>query len=104
MLADAFSARVDRADNADEAFEAAANDVYDLVLINRLFDVDRSEGTALIERLLTDATTRDTPVMLISNFPDAQEAATRLGAEPGFGKDALDAPATIEMLASLLTT
>jgi len=102
MLADGFNAHVDRAHDADAACEAVAREVYDLVLINRLLDVDGSEGTALIERLLADDTTRDTPVMLVSNYPDAQEGAVRLGAEPGFGKDALDDAATLELLAPLL--
>lgn len=103
MLADGFNARVDRAHDADAAREAVTSGAYDLVLINRLLDVDGSEGTSLIQRLLADDATRDTPVMLVSNYPDAQEDAERLGAEPGFGKDALDDTATLELLAPLLS-
>ena len=43
-LADRFGARVERADTADEARRMLQSARYDLVLINRLLDVDGSPG------------------------------------------------------------
>ena len=40
--------------------------------------------------------------MLLSNFPEAQEAAVKAGAEPGFGKAEFDRPETVERLARFL--
>jgi len=38
------------------------------------------------------------PVMLVSNFADAQAQAVESGALPGFGKAALNAPETLARL------
>jgi hypothetical protein len=38
------------------------------------------------------------PVMLVSNFEDAQQQAIKAGAERGFGKGALTAASTEELL------
>ncbi len=102
VLEAAFGARVDRVHTADEAFEAASANTYDLVLVNRLLDRDRSEGAELIKHLQADAATSAIPVMLVSNFPEAQVAATAIGAKPGFGKNAIDEPATIDLLTPYL--
>jgi hypothetical protein len=40
--------------------------------------------------------------MLISNFPDAQFAAEEVGAAPGFGKQELREPATLQKLGQFL--
>ncbi len=40
--------------------------------------------------------------MLLSNFPQYQEAAVAAGAEPGFGKAELDRPETLERLRRFL--
>ena len=45
---------------------------------------------------------RGVPVMLISNYPEAQEKAVSDGAVRGFGKAVLDDPATVELLAAFL--
>ena len=102
LLAERLDVHVDRAQTADEAYELVATDRYDLVLVNRLLDVDGSPGLELIKRLATAPETRSTPVMLVSNHDDAQDAAIELGALRGFGKANMHSPATIERLASCL--
>ena len=74
----------------------------DLVLFNRElgygFDVDK--GVDVI-RALRPAYP-NAKMMLVSNYPDAQEQAVALGALPGFGKAELDRPATRDRLAATL--
>ncbi len=104
VLAKQFDAVVEDAGTADEAFAAVAGGGYDLVLVNRILDADGDSGLSLIRRLQADDATRSVPVMLVSNYADAQAEATALGARPGFGKSALREPATLEMLTSVLTS
>lgn len=89
-------------DTAVEAVEAARAGGFVLVLVNRVFDVDGDGGLDLIRRLKADAATAALPVMLVSNYPEAQAEAVALGALPGFGKAALGDTATHERLAELL--
>ena len=65
----------------DSALSATTADLF---LVNRLLDgsFDNPSGLQLTAAL-SDAGSR---VMLISNFPDAQAAASRAGAVAGFGK------------------
>lgn len=102
MLVEQFGAVVDRAHNTDEAVKAISENRYDIVMVNRIFDADGAEGTELIEKLKTDESTRRTTVMLVSNYAEAQDAAVALGAERGFGKDAIGDPGTIQCLAAFL--
>jgi CheY-like chemotaxis protein len=103
MLSEACGAEVEAAATSDDALNAVRSGRYDLVLVNRVFDADGSSGLDLIERLQSDQQTRATPVMLVSNYADAQDQAEAAGARCGFGKDALSAPETRERLLSLLT-
>lgn len=102
LLTHRFGTTVDRAHSLDEAFAAVKSRDYDLVLVNRIFDADKTEGLDLVRRLKNDPATRVIPVMLISNFAEAQKAAAELGAVPGFGKDALASETTVELLARCL--
>jgi DNA-binding NtrC family response regulator len=61
---------------------------YDLVLVNRVFDAG-GEGLKFIESLKNAG--EATPVMLVSDYADAQAAAVANGAVMGFGKSALGA-------------
>jgi CheY-like chemotaxis protein len=90
---------VDPAYTADEAFELVASDGYDLVLVNRVLDRDGSAGLDLIRRLTMDERTRDTPVMLVSDYDDAQDAAVDAGALRGFGKAQIHVAATLDRIA-----
>ncbi len=97
LLRDHFAADVDRADTLDQAEQRLAAETYDLVLVNRIVDADGAEGLEFIHRL-QERSESAPPVMLVSNLPDAQQAAVAAGAVPGFGKSELTAPATFERL------
>ena len=75
---------------------------FDLVLVNRVLDLDESSGLDLIRTLMGDGDLGDVPVMLVSNYPDAQDAAVELGASRGFGKADLQTPMTHDRLSALL--
>lgn len=57
-----------------------------LLLVNRVLDgdFDADTGVALIGELAKE--TNPPPMMLVSNYTDAQAAAEKAGALPGFGK------------------
>jgi DNA-binding response OmpR family regulator len=97
-----FGAQVDRAHGLDDAREALGRSRYALVLVNRQLDADGSEGVDVIRAIKADDAASSIPVMLVSNFADAQEDAQAAGAEPGFGKAQLDAPETDAKLAAVL--
>src|SRR5947208_2898845 len=81
-----FGAEVVAAHTADEALERLRHDTFALVLVNRVLDADGSSGLDLISRVKADEGLRPVPVMLVSNYQDAQGQAVAAGAEPGFGK------------------
>lgn len=93
-----FDATVTPADSADEALAQLRQGGFDLVLVNRIFDADGSAGIDLIRQIKADETLRQVPVMLVSNYDDAQKEAIQAGAVRGFGKAALDHPQTIARL------
>ena len=97
-----FDARLVAASLQEEALEMLREDHFGLVLVNRKLAVDSSEGVALIERMKADPQLANMPVMLLSNYPEAQRAAVAAGAEPGFGKAELAGPQTFEKLARFL--
>lgn len=94
-----FDVEVRAASHADEAMKLlSGGDRFDLVLVNRVLEVDRSSGVDLI-RQLKSAPHLDIPaVMLVSNFPEAQQEAIAAGAQPGFGKKSLRTDETIARL------
>ena len=89
-------------DTAAEALEQARAGGYALVLVNRVFDADGGSGLELIRALKADPATASLPVMLVSNYADAQAEAIAAGAVPGFGKAALGKPETAARLKALL--
>jgi len=101
-LGQAFGARVDAADTHAEALRALRAGPFDLVLVNRIGDRDGARGLDLIRTLKADPDLASVPVMLVSNYPDAQAEAVKLGALPGFGKSALSEPRTRDLLAAAL--
>jgi len=102
LLTKDFGADVVQAATSEEAVQAVRGGHFDLVLINRILDADGASGLDLIQRLKSHEGTRATPVALVSNYPEAQEAAVALGARRGFGKDALTDPESHNLLASIL--
>ena len=88
--------------NGTELERELQNGDVALVIVNRVFDRDGGDGMALIEQLKQQPATATLPVMLLSNYADAQEKAVALGAFPGFGKSSLRSEATRELLAGVL--
>jgi CheY-like chemotaxis protein len=93
-----FQAEVIATDSGDEATKLLLAQAFDLVLVNRILDANGHSGLEVIRQLKADDGFRDVPVMLVSNYEDAQRQAAELGAEPGFGKAALGHPATLSRL------
>jgi DNA-binding NarL/FixJ family response regulator len=75
---------------------------FDLVLINRKLDADYSNGIEILREIKAAAEIAHVPVMLVTNYPEHQEAAVAAGAHRGFGKLEFDDPATKEKLAAVL--
>jgi two-component system chemotaxis response regulator CheY len=71
-------------------------------LINRKLDIDYSDGLEILTALKADPAYKSIPVMLVSNYADAQAEAVRAGAEPGFGKSQLSSIETVEKLRRFL--
>lgn len=94
-----FSAEVVPVASAAEAERLVGKQTYDLVLVNRVLDADGTSGLDLIQRLKQAS---PAPVMLVSNFEDAQSDAVAAGALPGFGKAALGQPALLDCLRAVL--
>src|SRR5262249_19532861 len=82
------------AHSAAEAVERLRQGPFALVLVNRVFDADGGSGLDLIRALKADEQLRAVPVMLVSNYPDAQAEAEAAGAATGFGKAGLHSAQT----------
>ena len=94
-----FDAEVVKIDSHAAAVEAAKGADVDLVLVNRLYDADGSPGLDTVKAI---ADADGPPVMLVSNYEEAQSHAVAAGAQPGFGKGDLGTPAADEKLAPVL--
>lgn len=97
-----FDVEIERTALADETLERLRNEAFDLVLINRKLDADYSDGMEILRSIKQDEKLKSLPVILVSNYADAQAAAIAAGAEPGFGKAELSDPATVEKVAAVL--
>ena len=102
VLSKIYDIEFHRADSFDDAIQKSLDQQFDLIMINRLMDLDRSEGMAILHELKSNPQTENTPAMIISDYQDAQEAAVAAGASPGFGKARLDTPQTFELLSNFL--
>ncbi|HEX4413676.1 MAG TPA: response regulator [Lacipirellulaceae bacterium] len=102
FLTRSFDCDFDTADAADDALSQMKRGKYDLVLVNRKLDIDYSDGTDVIRALKEDPATSEVPVMLVTNYPEHQEAAIALGAVHGFGKLEFGKPETRDRLAAAL--
>jgi len=101
-LEKSFGAEVRDASTFDEALTALRADRYHLVLVNRISDLEGAPGHDLIRSLKTEPDLADVPVMLVSNYPEAQKEAQALGALPGFGKSELTSESTRARLGAIL--
>ena len=97
-----FGVEVVGAETTDEALILLRREAFDLVLVNRIFDLDGTEGIKLIRTLRSEPELQPTPVMLVSNFPEAQAEAVGLGAAPGFGKASVGKPEMLERVEPFL--
>ena len=97
-------------DNADvamandpDALSAVVDKGVDLLLFNRElgFGFDDEQGVDVMAELRESHP--DVKMMLISDYPDAQKAAEKIGAVPGFGKADLGTPKVEKALKSALS-
>ena len=100
LVSEAAQLEMRTAHSIDEG-AGAVDDDCQLVLINRVFDRTREQGLELVTRLQSERP--ETPTMLISNYADAQQAAVKSGALPGFGKSQLGDAALVQRLSELLS-
>jgi DNA-binding response OmpR family regulator len=103
LISGAFNAETVPAHDLNDALEQLRGGQFDLVLVNRKLDRDYSDGLDLLRAVKADAALAAMPIMLVSNHPEAQQAAVAVGAEPGFGKAELGAPETLEKLRRFLS-
>ena len=97
-----FDCELIQADDAADALAQLKNGQFDLVLVNRKLDVDYSDGIEVIRTLKDNPSTANVPVMLVTNYPEHQDAAIAAGAIRGFGKLEFANPQTRAALAALL--
>ncbi len=101
-LEHAFDVRVQGAVASDDALKTLRGEPFDLVLVNRILDRDGSSGLDVIRAIKADPELAELPVMLVSNYGDAQADAVAIGALRGFGKVELRDPATRDRIAEVL--
>jgi two-component system, chemotaxis family, chemotaxis protein CheY len=87
---------------ADAALQHLGRERFDLVLVNRVFDYTNESGVSFIKKLRADAAGKNVPVMLVSNYADAQAKAVEAGALEGFGKSELGDETMLDRLRPLL--
>ena len=97
-----FEVEVTPAATAASAIGLLRKQPFDLVLVNRQFDADGSEGLDFVKALKADAALATKPVMLVTNFPEYDEQAVTLGAVSGFGKAAVGSPEVVRRLEPFL--
>jgi two-component system chemotaxis response regulator CheY len=97
-----FDCEVVQAHGPDDTLAQLKAGQFDLVLINRKLDADYSDGIEILKQIKADASIADVPVMLVTNYPEHQDAAISAGAKRGFGKLEYDRPETKEKLAAVL--
>jgi CheY-like chemotaxis protein len=102
FLAHYFDCELVRTHGGEDTFRELDAGPFDLVLINRKLDADYSDGIDIIHRMKADPKTAGVPVMLVTNYPEHQDAAVAAGALRGFGKLECNEPTTRERLAAVL--
>ncbi len=96
-------AKVSAVDDAVELEQGIKSGV-DLLLVNRLLDYgfEETEGVTLIRNLRLRHP--ELKAILVSNYPEAQNAAIAAGAVGAFGKRELGTPRVTELLREVLKT
>jgi two-component system chemotaxis response regulator CheY len=98
-----FQAKVVQAHSLDDALGQLRSSTFSLVLVNRQLDADYSDGLDVIRAIKADPQFAYIPCMLVTNYPEHQQAAVAAGAEEGFGKASLNAAETYDRLARFLS-
>jgi len=102
LLEKHFDVKVEQADSLEDTLSRLREKPVDLILINRKLDVDYSDGIEILKTIKADPRLAALPVMLVTNYPEHQQAAVDAGGQPGFGKDSLSSPQTLERLRKFL--
>jgi CheY-like chemotaxis protein len=97
-----FDCEISKADTGDDALAMLKRGEFDLVLVNRKLDVDYSDGLDVVRQIKADPETSAMPVMMVTNYPEHQDAAVAAGAVRGFGKLEYDKTETLDCLAEVL--
>ena len=103
LLTSKFDAEVVQTHGPTDTLAALRDSQFDLVLINRKLDQDYSDGIDILKEIKSDSQLSSTPVMLITNYSEHQDAAVAVGALRGFGKLELEKPETLERLSEVLS-
>ena len=102
LIEGGFGAEVVQAHGLDDTLAELRSGRFDLVLVNRKLDRDYSDGIEIIRAVKAEPALAATPMMLVTNYVEYQDAAIALGAERGFGKLEFDKPETHERLSRFL--
>ena len=86
FLASHFDCQLQQAHGLEDTLAALRNSEFALVTVNRKLDQDYSDGIEIIKAIKADEQLKEIPVVLITNFPEHQDAAEAAGALRGFGK------------------
>jgi CheY-like chemotaxis protein len=97
-----FDCEVVQTHGADDTLQQLRSGRFDLVLVNRKLDADYSDGIEIIRQIKADRAIANVPVMLVTNYPEHQDAAISAGAIRGFGKLEYSKPETLEKLSAVL--
>ncbi len=94
--------QIEMAEDTQSLSAALESKTVDLILFNRELDYgfDSVEGVEVIRSL--QLAYAKVPMMLVSNYPEAQQAAVAAGAVPGFGKRELGSPRVTALLRDAL--
>lgn len=102
MVTEHFAATVIQSHGKEDTLEILRSQQVDLVTINRKLDRDYSDGLEIAKAIRAEAAIADVPIMLVTNFEEHQQLAIAAGCVRGFGKLAINEPATKEALAPYL--
>lgn len=98
LIQSQFDAVVLQSDALEDTLELLAQRSVDLITVNRKLDRDYSDGLEVIRGIKADPRFAEVPVMLITNYEEHQQTAIEAGAVRGFGKLAINDPATVKLL------
>lgn len=98
LLESNFDVEVSRTHGLEDTLQALQSQSFDLILVNRVMDRDGSPGLEIIQQIKDLPSQVQTSVMMITNYPDFQQAAIAAGAVEGFGKAELGDETTLDKL------